>query len=207
MSVLYIAPGTCAQAAHTLVRELELPIEVQSVPLRTPDSPIHRVNPLGRVPALQLADGTLITENSAILPYLADLAPERGLFAPAGSAERAQIQSWLGYLTFEVHAGCFRPLFRPQRYSADEGAHPGIHAQAIEQLHQALAHVDRHLQGREYLVGERYSIADLYLGMFVGWLPRLGSARFADLSNLARVQAAFQARPATRQALDFEAAR
>ncbi|MOA02853.1 Glutathione S-transferase GST-6.0 [compost metagenome] len=54
MSVLYIAPGTCAQAAHILVRELQLPIGIEKVPLRTPDSPIHRVNPLGRVPALHL---------------------------------------------------------------------------------------------------------------------------------------------------------
>ncbi|MNR51361.1 hypothetical protein D3C85_1710260 [compost metagenome] len=56
-------------------------------------------------------------------------------------------------------------------------------------------------------MGERYSIADLYLGMFVSWLPRLQSERFADLDNLARVQQAFLARPATRAALEFEAAR
>ncbi len=206
MSVLYIAPGTCAQAAHTLVRELELPVGIERVPLRTPDSPIHRVNPLGRVPALQLDDGTLITENSAILPYLADLAPQAGLFAAAGSQERAQIQSWIGYLTSEVHVGGFRPLNRPERYSADEAAHPGIRAQAAEQLHQALAHVDRHLQGRQWLVGERYSIADAYLGVFAGWLPRLGE-RFADLHNLARAREAFQSRPATVRALAAEAAR
>lgn len=98
MSVLYIAPGTCAQAAHILVRELQLPIHIEKVALRTPDSPIHRVNPLGRVPALQLDDGTLITENTALLPYLADLSPDAGLLAAAGTTERAQIQSWIGYL-------------------------------------------------------------------------------------------------------------
>lgn len=68
----------------------------------------------------------------------------------------------------------FRPLNRPERYSADEGAHPGIRAQAAEQLHQALAHLERHLNGRQWLVDERYSIADAYLGVFAGWLPRLG---------------------------------
>ncbi|AYC31282.1 glutathione S-transferase [Pseudomonas cavernae] len=208
MSVLYITPGTCAQAAHILLRELDLPIGIEMVPLRTPDSPIHRINPLGRVPALVVDEDTLITENSAILPYLADLKPDSGLFAAVGSPERAQIQSWIGYLTFDVHAGCFRPFFRPDRYSADASVHPGIRAQAIEQLYLALAHVDRHLQGRQWLVAERYTIADLYLCMFVSWLPRLGNTeRFADLHNLARLQAAFQARPATRQALDFEAAR
>lgn len=206
MSVLYVAPGACSLAAHSLVHELQLPIQVEVVALRTADSPIHRINPLGRVPALSLDYGTLITENSSILPYLADLAPEAGLFAPAGSAERAQIQSWIGYLTSEVHVGGFRPLNRPERYSADEAAHPGIRAQAAEQLHQALAHVDRHLEGRQWLVGERYSIADAYLGVFAGWLPRLGE-RFADLRNLARAREAFQARPATQQALAAEGQR
>ena len=206
MSVLYVSPGACSLAAHSLVHELELPIPVEVVALRTPDSPIHRINPLGRVPALTLDDGTLITENSAILPYLADLAPQRGLFAAAGSAERAQIQSWIGYLTSEVHVGGFRPRNRPERYSADASAHPGIRAQAAEQLHQALAHVERHLNGRQWLVGERYTIADAYLGVFAGWLPRLGE-RFADLANLARAREAFQARPATQRALAAEARR
>ncbi|MBV2132356.1 glutathione S-transferase C-terminal domain-containing protein [Pseudomonas sp. MAP12] len=206
MSVLYVAPGACSLAAHSLVHELQLPIQVEVVALRTPDSPIHRINPLGRVPALSLDDGTLITENSAILPYLADLNPEAGLFAPAGSAERGQIQSWIGYLTSEVHVGGFRPLNRPERYSADVAAHPGIRAQAAEQLHQALAHIDRHLEGRPWLVGERYSIADAYLGVFAGWLPRLGE-RFTDLHNLARAREAFQSRAATQRALAAEALR
>lgn len=105
-----------------------------------------------------------------------------------------------------MHVGGFRPLNRPERYSADAGAHPGIRAQAAEQLHQALAHIDRHLEGRPWLVGERYSIADAYLGVFAGWLPRLGE-RFADLRNLARAREAFQARPATQQALAAEGQR
>lgn len=203
MTVLYVSPGACSLAAHSLVHELDLPIQVEPVVLRVAHSPIHRINPLGRVPALQLDDGTLITENSAILPYLADLKPDSGLIAPAGSRERALIQSWIGYLTSEVHVGGFRPLNRPERYSADEAAHFGIRAQAAEQLHQALAHIDRHLAGRNWLVGERYTIADAYLGVFAGWLPRLGE-RFADLHNLARAREAFQSRAATRQALAAE---
>lgn len=206
MSVLYVSLGACSLAAHSLVHELDLPIRVEPVPLRTPESPINRINPLRRVPALQLDDGILITENSAILPYLADLRPEAGLFAPVGNVERALIQSWIGYLASEVHVGGFRPLNRPERYSADESAHPGIRAKASEQLHQALAHVERHLNGRQWLVGERYTIADAYLGVFAGWLPRLGEA-FADLPNLARAREAFQARPATQQALAAESLR
>ena len=97
MTQLFIASGACSFGTHVVVRELNLPIEIVKVPLRTAESPIHQINPLGRVPALRLIDGQVITENSAILPYLADLVPDTLLFAPAGSAERAQIQSWIGY--------------------------------------------------------------------------------------------------------------
>ena len=84
---LFISPGACCLGAHVIVHELDLPVDVVSVPLRTPDSPIHGVNPLGRVPALRLADGTVITENSAILPLLADQRPGTSLFAPVGNPD------------------------------------------------------------------------------------------------------------------------
>ncbi len=203
MTTLYIAPGACSLASHIAVHELDLPIQIEKVALRTPDSPIHAINPLGRVPALQLDDGTLITENSAILPYLADQAPGTPLFAPAGSAERAQIQSWLGYLAAEIHTAAFRPLNRPERYSADEAAHPGIRAQARSQLYKAFEHIDKHLQERQWLVGERYTLADAYLGVFASWLLRLG-APFDELRAVARVREQWAARPAVQQALRAE---
>lgn len=203
MTTLYIAPGACSLASHIAALELALPIQIEKVALRTPDSPIHAINPLGRVPALQLDDGTLITENSAILPYLADQAPGTPLFAPAGSAERAQIQSWLGYLAAEIHTAAFRPLNRPERYSADEAAHPGIRAQARRQLYKAFEHIDTHLQERQWLVGERYTLADAYLGVFANWLPRLG-APFDELRAVVRVHEQWAARPAVQQALRAE---
>lgn len=203
MTVLYIASGACSLAAHSLVHELSLPIQIERVPLRTADSPIHAINPLGRVPALQLDDGTVLTENSALLPYLADLKPEAGLFAPPGTVERTQIQSWIGYLASEVHVGGFRPLRRPERYSDDESTFPGITAKAAQQLYAALAHLDRHLQDRDWLVGDHYSIADAYLGVFAGWLPALGEP-FAELKAIVRAREVFRARPAVQKALAAE---
>jgi len=203
MPTLYISPGACSLASHIAVHELALPFQVEQVALRTPDSPIHAINPLGRVPALQLDDGTLLTENSAILTYLADQVPGTPLFAPAGSAERGQIQGWLGYLAAEIHTASFRPLNRPERYSADEAAHPGIRAQALQQLYKAFEHIDRHLQGRQWLVGERYTLADAYLGVFANWLLRLG-VPFDQLTNVARLRGQWAARPAVQQALRAE---
>ncbi|MDD0841586.1 glutathione S-transferase C-terminal domain-containing protein [Pseudomonas sp. Gutcm_11s] len=203
MTSLYISPGACSLASHIAVHELGLPIQVEKVALRTPDSPIHAINPLGRVPALQLDDGTLITENSAILPYLADQVPGTPLFAAAGTAERAQIQSWLGYLAAEVHTASFRPLNRPERYSADESAHPGIRAQAVQQLYKAFEHIDTHLQDRQWLVGERFTLADVYLGVFASWLLRIGKP-FDQLTAVARVGEQWAARPGVQQALRAE---
>lgn len=203
MTTLFISPGACSLASHIAVRELGLPIQIEKVALRTPDSPIHAINPLGRVPALQLDDGTLITENSAILPYLADQVPDTPLFAPAGSAERAQIQSWLGYLSAEIHTATFRPLNRPERYSADESAHPGIRAQAQVQALKAFEHIEQHLSDRQWLVGERYTLADAYLGVFASWLLRIGGP-FNELQAIARLREQWRARPAVQQALQVE---
>ncbi|MFC4859729.1 glutathione S-transferase C-terminal domain-containing protein [Pseudomonas sp. JS3066] len=203
MTTLFIAPGACSLASHIAVHELGLPIQIEKVALRAPDSPIHAINPLGRVPALQLDDGTVLTENSAILPFLADQVPGTPLFAPAGSAERGQIQGWLGYLAAEVHTASFRPLNRPERYSADESAHTGIREQARIQLFKAFEHIERHLEGRQWLVGERFTLADIYLGVFATWLTRLG-APFDGLDNVTRLRQKWLERPAVQEALRDE---
>ncbi|MDD4927250.1 MAG: glutathione S-transferase N-terminal domain-containing protein, partial [Methylotenera sp.] len=102
MPTLYYAPGACSFASHVILRTLEanhgLKPELISVKLRQEDTTIHQVNPLGRVPTLNLDTGELLTENGAILPYLGDLVPEAGLFAPAGTVERARIQEWIGFI-------------------------------------------------------------------------------------------------------------
>ncbi|TJZ69366.1 glutathione S-transferase C-terminal domain-containing protein [Chitiniphilus eburneus] len=200
---LFVSPGACSLGAHVVVRELDLPVEIVLSPPRDPASRIHSVNPLGRVPALLLDDGTVITENSAILPFLADLAPGTSLFAPAGSAERGLIQSWIGYFSAEVHAGGFRQVNRPERYAEDPASHEGVRAQSRRTLHATVAHIDRHLATRDWLVGGRFTIADAYLGVFVRWIARLGP-EFAEFDALNRYREAYQARPSVLAALAAE---
>ncbi|GHD68176.1 glutathione binding-like protein [Jeongeupia chitinilytica] len=204
MSTLFTARDACSFGAHVVVRELDLPVEVVRVALRTAESPIHAVNPLGRVPALRLDDDTVITENGAILPYLADLKPGTTLFALPGEPERAQIQSWISYISTEIHAAGFRQVNRPERYSADPASHDGIRRQSARTLHAAIAHIDRHLQGRDWLVGNRFTIADAYLGVFVRWIARLGPD-FAGFDALNRFREAYLARPSVQAALAAEA--
>lgn len=175
MTTLFISPGACSFAAHVVIHELQLPITVERATIHTPDTPYRQINPSGRVPALLLDDKTLVTENTAILPYLADLRPGTSLFAAAGTTERALIQSWIGYLGTEVHVGAFRPINRPERYSTDESAFPGIRQRGLQQLANALKPLEARLRDEDYLVGNRFTLADAYLGVFVGWSARAGS--------------------------------
>lgn len=175
MTTLFISPGACSFAAHVVIHELQLPITVERATIHTPDTPYRQINPSGRVPALLLDDKTLVTENTAILPYLADLRPGTTLFAAAGTTERALIQSWIGYLGTEVHVGAFRPINRPERYSTDEAAFPGIRQRGLQQLANALKPLEARLRDESYLVGNRFTLADAYLGVFVGWSARAGS--------------------------------
>jgi len=183
MTTLFISPGACSFAAHVLVHELQLPIAVERVVLNREDSPYRQINPSGKVPALLLDDKTLLSENTAILPYLADLRPGTPLFAPAGTTERAQIQGWLGYLATEVHVGAFRPINRPERYSVDESAFPGIRQRGLQQLANALKPLEARLAETDYLIGERFTLADIYLGVFLGWSGRAGTL-LADFPGL-----------------------
>lgn len=200
---LFIAPGACSFASHVLVHELGLPIEVVTVSLTDPQGLHKQVNPFGRVPALQLDDGTVITENTAILPFLADLQPGTDLFAPVGSVERAQIQSWLGYLSSEVHTGSFRPINRPGRYHPDEAQHAQVRASGIALLKAALAPIAAHLNTRTWLVGERFTIADAYLGVFLGWITKAPGQPLKN-ETLDAYWTRYQQRPAFKAAAAAE---
>ncbi|UZR29571.1 glutathione S-transferase family protein [Methylococcus mesophilus] len=205
MPTLYVAPGACSFGAHVVLKELGIPHEIAVVPLRTPDSPIHRVNPLGRVPALKLDSGEVLTENGAILPFLGDLKPEAGLFGPAGSVERARIQEWIGFLNSELHPA-FRPVNRPEIFHDDGAAHDAIKAKGAERLLQLLHFVDRKLEGKTWAIGDRFTIADAYLGVFWRWLHRTQSPWLAQLPNLAAFGARFDQRPSVQAALAAETA-
>jgi glutathione S-transferase len=200
---LFVSPGACCLGAHVVARELDLPLEVVVVPLRTPESPIHQVSALGRVPALRLHDGTVLTENTAILPFLADLRPGTMMFASPGTTKRAQIQSWIGYINSEVHAASFRAINRPERYSDDPAAHAAIRQRGRKQLKIALLHVERHLETRRLLVGECFTIADAYFGVFARWTAALGE-EFADLAAIHRFRLDYEDRPSVRAALQAE---
>ncbi len=152
---LFTAKDASSFGAHVVVHELGLPIRVTLVGVGQPRSLIYRINPLGRVPALVLDDGTLLTGNSLILPFLADLKPGTTLFAPAGSVARTQIETWVGYVEAEIAT-------REATHRAEPAA-----------LETALAPIEQHLATRCWLVGDRFTIADACLGLFAGRVRNL----------------------------------
>lgn len=174
MPTLYVSPGACSLGAIVTLKALDIPHELVRVALRQPGSPIYDINPLGRVPTLQLDSGDIITENAAILPFLGDLKPEAQLFAPAGSLQRARIQEWLGFANSDLHPA-FRPVTRPELFTDQPEAQQHIRKKGLERLHLLLGHVERRLvlaDKAHWLVSEHFTIADAYVGVFLSWLPR-----------------------------------
>lgn len=172
--------GAPEHDVHVVVRELALPVEVVCVALTDPDAPHRRINPTGRVPTLDIGEPLGLTENTAILPFLADLVPGTPLFAPAGSVERVRIQAWLGYLATEVHAGSFRAINRPQRYHPAPVEHGDVRTSGLGLLAQAMTPVADTLRRQPWLTGEHFTIADVYLGVFCGWIEKLGERYQTD---------------------------
>jgi glutathione S-transferase len=175
---LYYLPGACSLADHIVLEWVGATYEAEAVPRDRLTSPEYlKVNPTGQVPALQDDDGWLLTENVAILAYLADRFPEAGL-AGEGPRGHAEVLRWLAYLNSDVHQA-FKPLFNPARFVADEAAHAELQANARTRLRGMFERLDARLADRDWLAGTR-SIADPYLFVVQRWARGKG----VDLSGL-----------------------
>lgn len=196
---LYFATGTCALAPHIALLETGLPFTTEKVSLSTKQTASGQnyldINPKGYVPALRLDDGDLLTEAAAVLQYIADKAPEKQLAAPAGTMERYHLIEWLNFVSTELHK-TFGLLFKPNVPEETKQF-------SLNLIAERLALVEKQLQGRDYLGGNQFSIADAYLFTVLGWSKPL---KF-DLGRWPSVQAYLQrvaARPAVHAAMVAE---
>jgi len=166
---LYFAPHACSLAPHIVLRELELPftlVRVNNQTKRTADGrDFYQINPKGYVAALELVDGTVLTEGAAILQYLADLRPEAGLAPRNGTLERTQLQAQLNFIGSELHAG-MGPLF------SDE-IPESVKALLRDRLAKRLSFMEGVLADSGHAFGDRFSVADAYLFTVLGWSERL----------------------------------
>jgi glutathione S-transferase len=196
---LYFSPGACSLSPHIALLEAGLEFNLERVDLRGKQTEsgadFHAINPKGYVPALELKDGTVLTEGPAIVQFIADLAPDRQLAPAHGTLERYHLMSWLSFISTELHKN-FSPLFRPTSTEDMKEA-------ARAMLNTRFAWVAQQLADRDYLMGSQFTVADAYLFTVLGW------AAFVqfDLSAwpvLAAYQQRVGARPAVQQALREE---
>lgn len=189
---LYYTPGACSLAPHIALNEIGADYELVKVDLQNKQTEqgddFRQVNPLGKVPALDIGEDRPLTENPAILQYIADRKPEAGLAPPPSSTERYRLQSKLSYLGSEVHKS-FVPMFQPG--SSDEAKKA-----ATESIHQHFARLNEKLANRQYLLGDQYSVADAYLFVILGWPQHAG----IDTSQYSAL-GAYAGRIAQRQAV------
>jgi glutathione S-transferase len=196
---LYYAPGACSLAPHIVAREAGLSLDLDRLDFATRKTASGQafadVNPKGYVPALALDNGEVLTEVSALVQFLADRAPDAGLMPAAGTPERYRLLEWLGFIGTELHKG-FGPLWNP--------ATPDTVKQAtIDKLHQRFAYLDRHLEGRAYLMGDRFTVADAYCFTVMNW----ANYHRVDISaypNLTAFLGRVADRPKVREALEAE---
>ena len=196
---LYYSPGACSLSVHITLHEAGLPFEPVMAPTKTHQLPdgtdYYRINPLGYVPLLELDDGTRLTEGPAIVQYIADQVPDKQLAPANGTLARTRLQSWLNFISTELHKS-FGPLFVP---TTPADYKPSI----IERLQSRLKWVDDQLAGKQYLMGDTFSVADPYLFTVTNWAAFVGMD-ISGLANLAAYRARVAARPAVQAAMKAE---
>jgi glutathione S-transferase len=161
---LYFSPLACSMAARISLYEANATagyVEVDPKTKRTlTGDDYFVVNPLGLVPAIRTDAGDVLTENAAVLQYIADQFPTANLAPPSGFA-RSQLQQWLCFIGTELHKALFIPLF-------DTSLPDAVRTKTREKGASRLGYLDRHLTGREFLL-DRFSVADAYLFTVLNW--------------------------------------
>jgi glutathione S-transferase len=178
METLFYRPGACALAPHILLEWLNVEYDAVNAPR---DDSFLAVNPTGAVPALQLDDGTIITQCTAILQYLCENYNRLDLVGGSSLKARAEVWKWCSFLTGDLHPAFF-PLFVPFRYTTDtsDEAHHKIREAAVKLVSQKLTILENHLQGKDFFLGDSVTVVDCYAVPMLRWaglmLPRGRSA-------------------------------
>ena len=196
---LYFSPGACSLTPNIVAREAAIPLELVRVDLGTKkihsDGDYFAVNAKGYVPALQLEDGSVLTEVPAVVQYLADRKPDAGLVPAAGTPERYRMQEMLGYINSELHK-TYSPLFKPDTPEATL-------EERKDYLRKRYAFVEAVLAKQPWLLGDHFSVADAYLFVVTNWAKAV-KLDLSDFPALVAFQQRVAARPAVQAAMAAE---
>jgi glutathione S-transferase len=195
---LYFTPGTCALADHIVLTWIGKPFEAQKVPREERQKPwFLKLNPAAQVPVYE-EDGWVLTQNGAILNYLADKFPESKLGGDGSPKSRAEINRWLAFVNSDVHPA-FKPLFGAANYLEEPGLIEKAKENARQNLRKLFERVDAQLAGRDFVVGTR-SIVDPYLFVTLRWAQKQ-NVNLAGLDNLARFMRVMNEDPGVKKAV------
>ena len=196
---LYYSPGACSLSPHIALREAGLDFTLEKTDLRTKQTAsggdIRQENPKGMVPVLELGNGDVLTEGPAIVQWIADQKPGSGLAPAAGTLARYHLMEWLNFVTSELHK-TYSPLFNP--------AAPEEYKKiARETLAARYAFVNEKLEGKSYLMGEQFTVADGYLFTVTNW-ARIVKFDLTSYPNVVAFQDRVRHRPHVVEAMKAE---
>lgn len=198
---LYTKPGACSTADHIALHWTGQPFEVEVMTAETMKSPEYRaISPTGVVPALVDGDFRL-TQNAAIMGYVADSYPDAGLAGDGSPRQRAEATRWLSFVNADLHPA-FVPLLSPGAFHPDASQHDAVKGAAKKRLRGLFQRADAQLDGSQWLAGFR-SFADPYLYMTLRWADGLG-IDLSGLDNLAAFKSRMDADAGVRAALKAE---
>ena len=196
---LYYSPGACSLSPHIALQEAGLaytPVLASTKSHKLQDgTDYYTINALGYVPVLELDNGERLREGPAIVQYIADQVPDKQLAPANGTLARYRLQEWLTFIGTELHKG-FSPLFNP---ATPEDYKPMVR----ERLLQRLQWVDSQLAGKQYLMGDQFTVADGYLFTVTNWTQPT-NLDISGLANLAAYRERVGARPAVQAAMKAE---
>ena len=197
---LYFSPLACSMATRIALYEAGaearyLEVDPKSKKVLQDNSDFRSVNPLGLVPTVSTDDGLILTENAAILQYVADRFPDVGLGATSG-IERSRLHQWLCFIGTELHKGLFVTLL-------DRKAPADVHAYTLAKGLSRLDYLNSYLEGREFLL-DHFSVADAYLGTVLNWSIATPMIDFSKYPAVKAYLERMKKRPAVAKAMSFE---
>ena len=196
---LYYSTGACSLSPHIVLRESGLPFEPVLASTKThklaDGTDYYTINPKGYVPLLELDNGERLAEGPAIVQYIADQVPAKRLVPPNGTMARSRVQEWLTFIGTELHKS-FSPLFNP---AMPEEARAIFRSKLLDRF----AWVNTQLEGRQYLTGAEFCVADAYLYTVTRWTVPM-KIDISGLRNLGEFMARMETRPAVQAALKAE---
>jgi len=191
MYKLYTRPNSGGFVVEAALALAGAPFERIDVPKQErPDQAFLDISPLNQIPVLTLPDGNSMTESAAMCILLAERHPEAGLAPAMGSPARADFLRWMTFMSAVLYSAMLR-LFYAHRYTADADGREAVKQAAVSEMDRGFAIVDAALEGRDWLVGDQFSLTDVYLVMLVAWHPEVEKVP-AVWPNIERVWAALR---------------